>query len=224
VNPTDLISPTGAESVRVGRILRGISGVLVAGLIAACAPKEAPSPDHSHMAGMAGMTMGMPDPVIPAGANYIKEDVQFMQGMIAHHGQAVVMAAMAVSHGANPQMLKFTEKIAQSQTAEILLMQNWLAERDQMVPDSAQLAAMTMPGMLTPKELQDLAATKGKAFEKLFLLDMIKHHEGALKMVADLESTPLAMQDALLGGFATDIDANQRAEILKMQQMLAELN
>jgi uncharacterized protein (DUF305 family) len=221
VNPSDLISSTGTESVRVRHIVRGISGVLVAGLIAACAPKEAPSPAHSHMA---GMTMGMPDPVIPAGANYIKEDVQFMQGMIAHHGQAVVMAAMAASHGASPQLLKFTQKIALSQAGEIVLMQDWLAEREQMVPDSAQLAAMTMPGMLTPKELQDLDAAKGKAFDKLFLLHMIKHHEGALKMVADLESTPLSMQDGLLTGFATDVDANQRAEILKMQQMLAELN
>ena len=81
--------------------------------------------------GMAGMDhskhrMGH-EIVIPKGALYTKADVEFMQGMIAHHAQAIVMSRMAESHGANPQVLKLSKKIDQSQVPEIRIMQDWLA-------------------------------------------------------------------------------------------------
>src|SRR6516162_3942350 len=62
---------------------------------------------------------------IPAGAIFTAADVHFMQGMIAHHAQAIYMSNMAEGHGGNPHLLKFAAKIAQSQTAEIRLMQDW---------------------------------------------------------------------------------------------------
>jgi uncharacterized protein (DUF305 family) len=52
---------------------------------------------------------------------------------------------------------------------------------------------------------------------------MIQHHEGAIKMVADLNATPLSMQDFVIAALANDIDADQRAEIHKMYSMLEEL-
>lgn len=229
----ELNPPTRKEYYRVGPNVRGhFVALLMAVATAACAaPKETADQQHpggSAMPGMpAGMdmsAMGLPAPVIPAGARYIVADVQFMQGMIAHHGQAVVMAKMAESHGANAQMLRFTQKIALSQRAEIRLMQNWLDERGQAVPDSNAHEHMMMPGMLTAAQLKELDAAKGKAFDKLFLVYMIQHHEGALKMVADLQAAPFSMQDALLNGFATDVDTDQRAEILKMHTMLDAMN
>jgi uncharacterized protein (DUF305 family) len=199
--------------------------------IAACMTRDAPpktaeSMDHMHMAdsSMAMDMCGLAEPVIPPGSFFIAADVKFMQGMIAHHGQAIVMAAMAKSHGANPQMLKFTLKIAQSQTAEIGLMQNWLYDREQEVPDTSAYHHMQMPGMLTEQQMKDLDAAKGKAFDKLFLEYMIQHHEGALKMVAELQKTQFSMQDIMLSGFAADVDTDQRAEILKMHTMLDEMN
>ncbi len=78
------------------------------------------------MTGMSGMDMGH-EIVIPKGALYTKADVEFMQGMIAHHAQAIVMSRMAESHGANPQVLKLSNKIDQSQVPEIRIMQGWLA-------------------------------------------------------------------------------------------------
>jgi len=166
----------------------------------------------------------LPAPVIPADANYSAADVRFMQGMIAHHGQAVQMARMAESHGANAQLLKFTQKIDQSQRGEIKLMQWWLGDRDQVVPDSNSHHSMTMPGMLTAEQLKQLDAARGKAFDKLFLIFMIQHHEGALKMVADLQASPRSMQEIQISSFATDVETDQSAEILKMNQMLAEMN
>ena len=201
-----------------------LSGVALAAAAACAAGKDAEL-DHAHPGdSAASMSMGMAEPVIPAGAFYIAADVKFMQGMIAHHGQAVAMAKMAKSHGANAELLKFTMKIDLSQQAEIALMQDWLYEREQDAPDSSAHHHMAMPGMLTEAQMKELDAARGKAFDRLFLIYMIQHHEGALKMVADLQATPLAMQDALLSSFSADIDTDQRAEILKMHQMLDAMN
>src|SRR5262245_23103778 len=98
--------------------------------------------------GMAGMDHGKhrmgPEIVIPKGALYTKADVEFMQGMIAHHAQAIVMSRMAESHGANPQVLKLSNKIDQSQLPEILIMQNWLRRNNQFAPDTSSWHHMMM--------------------------------------------------------------------------------
>jgi len=77
-----------------------------------------------------------------------------------------------------------------------------------------------MPGMLTPEQMDALRNAKGAEFDKLFLLGMIQHHNGALIMVKDLFDTPGAGQDADVFNFATDVDSGQRAEIRIMQSML----
>src|SRR6476646_1426563 len=115
--------------------------------------------------GMAGMDhskhrMG-PEIVIPKGALYTKADVEFMQGMIAHHAQAIVMSRMATSHGANPQVLKLSNKIDQSQVAEIDIMQRWLRHNDQFAPDTSAWRHMAMSGMLTAEQLAELDAARG---------------------------------------------------------------
>jgi uncharacterized protein (DUF305 family) len=193
-------------------------------LVGACStiektPPPADDPHAHHMAGLPAAS----EIVIPEGSYYNVADVHFMQGMIAHHGQAVLMASLAGKNGANPRLLQFTQKIALSQSAEIQLMQGWLDERGQFVPDTASYKTVTMPGMLTAEQLKQLESAKGKDFDRMFLEMMIQHHEGALQMVADLQATPLAMQDPLLSSFTTDIDTDQRAEILKMHQMLDEI-
>jgi uncharacterized protein (DUF305 family) len=208
---------------------RRAAALVMSFVSAACTPaadNAKPNPEHAHPAdsGMAGMSMpGLPAVVVPQGARYTVDDVRFMQGMIAHHAQAVLMARMANSHGANAQLLKFTLKIDQSQQAEIALMQWWLEARGQVVPDSNANHHMTMPGMLTAEQLKELDAARGKEFDRLFLVYMIQHHEGALKMVADLQAAPLSMQDPELSEFATGVDSDQRAEIGKMHQMLDEM-
>ncbi len=80
-----------------------------------------------------------------------------------------------------------------------------------------------MPGMLTQAEMDQLAAAKGDAFDRLFLEGMIKHHGGALTMVHDLFATPGAGQDSEIFAFASDVDADQRMEIDRMSAMLKEL-
>jgi uncharacterized protein (DUF305 family) len=173
--------------------------------------------DHRHMA---GMSMSMPPVTIPKGVVFTEADVRFMQGMIAHHAQAIYMSRLAAAREANPRVLKFANKIDQSQQAEIRLMQEWLRANGQFAPDTSAWRQMSMPGMLSSEQLAQLGAAKGTEFDRLFLTFMIQHHEGALRMVKDLFDTPRAGQDIDVSVFANDVQTVQTAEIGIMQQML----
>lgn len=175
------------------------------------------------MAAMPGMS-GMDAPVtIPPGAIFTAADVHFMQGMIAHHAQAIAMSKLAYKNGANPKVTFLSHKIDQSQRVEIVLMQNWLHENGQTAPDSMAHLTMTMTGMLTPAQMKELENTKGPEFDKKYLTYMIMHHEGAIKMVKDLFATPLSGQETNINVFANDVEQVQTAEIAAMHAMLADL-
>ena len=164
---------------------------------------------------------GMSTPVtIPKGALFTEADVRFMQGMIAHHAQAIYMSRMAAARGANARVLKFANKIDQSQVAEIRLMQEWLRANSQTAPELSSWRTMQMPGMLTESQLAQLDSAKGSEFDRQFLTLMIQHHNGALRMVADLLAAPRAAQDVDISVFANDVQTVQTAEIATMQQML----
>jgi uncharacterized protein (DUF305 family) len=184
--------------------------------------KPPPKPDHQHMAGMSmsDMDMGLPPVSIPDGAIFTEADVRFMQGMIAHHAQAIYMSRLAAGRQASPRLLKFADKIDQSQAAEIHLMQGWLSANKQFVPDTSAWHTIHMSGMLTDEQMSKLTAASGADFDRLFLELMIQHHTGALKMVADLFATPLAGQDVDVSVFANDVQTVQTAEIDIMRQML----
>lgn len=160
---------------------------------------------------------------IPPGAIYTVADVEFMQGMIAHHAQAIYMSRMAEAHKANPRLLRLATKIDQSQVAEIRIMQLWLRDNEQFAPDTSSWRTMTMAGMLTETQLKALDAATGPEFDRKFLELMIQHHEGALQMVKDLFARPGAGQEVDVNVFANDVVTVQTAEIGIMRQMLAQL-
>lgn len=173
----------------------------------------------------------------PSGKRHTAADVRFMRGMIAHHAQAIVMAAMAPTHGASAHVGLFARKVMVSQRDEIELMQDWLKDHGEAIADpndamahhamhkdmSASDHATLMPGMLTTAQLAQLGQARDTTFDRLFLTFMIQHHEGALAMVATLFDTPGAGQTPEIFGFATGIDADQRAEIARMQGMLTTI-
>jgi len=160
---------------------------------------------------------------VPPGAPYTVADVEFMQGMIAHHAQAIYMSRMAEKHGANPRVLRLSTKIDQSQVAEIRLMQQWLRFYSQVAPDTSSWRSMRMAGMLTESQLAELDAANGVGFDRAFLTLMIQHHEGALQMVKDLFAAPRAGQEVDVNVFANDVVTVQTAEIGVMRQMLSQL-
>ena len=152
-------------------------------------------------------------------------DVQFMQGMIGHHAQALEMAALLPSRTSREEMKLLARRIEVSQADEIRMMQAWLQARGEQIPDAHAhhaRGAPLMPGMLTPDAMSRLAEAKGGAFDRLFLELMIKHHDGALVMVKELFSKPGAGQESDIYAFASDVDADQRMEIDRMGAMLAQ--
>jgi len=187
----------------------------------AARPDVAGSP-AAHAAHTAGHDVSHELPAT-AGPGFTVADVQFMQHMIQHHAQALVMAAMVPTHGAGPRLRQLGEKIDISQRDEIARMERWLRDRDQAIPDETSAHPMDMPGMLTPEQMARLDAARGEEFERLFLGFMIEHHRGALVMVDELFATPGAGQDSDIFQFATDVDADQRAEIHIMENMLRQL-
>jgi uncharacterized protein (DUF305 family) len=182
----------------------------------AAAPQGGGMARHHHVEGAGPIT-------IPAGALFTEADVRFMQGMIAHHAQAVHMSRMAATRGARPRLVRFAQKIDQSQAGEIVLMQEWLRANGQFAPDTSAWRTMTMHGMLTAEELAGLEAARGPEFDRRFLTLMIRHHEGAIRLVADLLATPRAAQDVDVSVLANDVETTQNAEIGTMRQMLNEL-
>jgi uncharacterized protein (DUF305 family) len=156
-------------------------------------------------------------------------DVEFMQGMIMHHSQAVEMTGLIPSHTGNKDLRSLGARISSSQLDEIKFMQRWLAARGERVAratpgmpgmDMARDPTALMPGMLAPEQMRALRKAAGAEFDRLFLIGMIQHHNGALTMVKDLFDTAGAGQDADLFNFATDADNTQRAEIKIMETML----
>jgi uncharacterized protein (DUF305 family) len=153
-------------------------------------------------------------------------DVKFMQGMIGHHQQAIEMVALIAERTSRDDMKLLGKRIELSQVDEIQMMQEWLKARGQTLPDihaHHQQGATLMPGMLTMDEMATLQAARGVAFDRLFLQGMIKHHGGALVMVRELFGTPGAGQDSDIFAFASDVEADQQAEIDRMGAMLREL-
>ena len=161
---------------------------------------------------------------VPAGAGYTEADVAFMQGMIAHHAQAIHMSRMAEDRHADPRLVRLAGKIGQSQVAEIAIMQDWLLRNGQAAPDTSSWRTMHMTGMLTPAQLDTLEAATGAVFDDAFLTLMIQHHEGAILMVDELFATAGAGQDVDVNVFANDVVAVQTAEIGAMRRMLSELS
>src|SRR5690242_12650366 len=172
-------------------------------------PAEQASDDHGQMANTVA-------------------DVKFMQGMIHHHAQAIVMAGWAQTHGARPDVKTLAQRIDVAQRDEMAFMQRWLRERHQDVPDPLEHYQMgmmmssseLMPGMLTEEQMKALDAARGPEFDRLFLTDMIQHHQGAITMVDRLFASPGAGQELYVFRFASDVNADQTTEIERMRLML----
>ena len=176
------------------------------------------------------------------GPRYTAADVRFMQGMIGHHAQALAMTALIPTRTSRQDIRSLGQRIEVSQRDEIAMMRQWLMDRHQQVPTSnvvhdhqavadhsmnmpgMAMSDTLMPGMLTTEQLAELARTNGEDFDRLFLEDMIRHHEGALVMVASLFGTTGSAQEAEVFRFASEVDSDQRAEIARMNTLLDTLH
>ena len=164
---------------------------------------------------------------------YTRADIDFMSGMISHHAQAIKMASWAPTHDASQAVVRLSERIVVGQADEIELMQTWLRDRLQPVPEADPAGmkmkmgdmehVMLMPGMLSEEQMKQLDAARGGEFDRLFLTFMIQHHRGAVDMVRKLFASHGAAQDETVFKFANEVEIDQTEEIQRMQQMLLEL-
>jgi uncharacterized protein (DUF305 family) len=173
---------------------------------------------------------GEPSRVITAGqavavpqVQHTAADVRFTQNMLVHHAQALEMTALRAERSTSEDLRLMALRIELSQRDEIKMMEDWLKARGESLPDvHAHHQGATMPGMLTPEELNQLAEARGDLFDRLFLELMIKHHQGALVMVDELFATAGAGQESEVFAFASDVVDDQRIEIDRMASMLKE--
>jgi uncharacterized protein (DUF305 family) len=199
--------------------------------LVACAPREevriAPAPASVAAADSAGIAKAKAD---SARYPYTEADVHFMSAMIGHHAQALVMAALAPTHGASGSVRTLAERIINGQQDEIVTMQQWLRDRRKPVPAPDMAGTTTpahgshhesMPGMLTEAQLRQLDQARGPEFDRLFLSFMIQHHRGAVTMVRNLFGSQGAAQDETVFKFANDVSVDQSTEIERMEKMLS---
>ncbi len=173
---------------------------------------------------------------VPPRPRHTQADVAFMQNMIHHHEQALMMSRLAPSRTEREEILRLAARIERAQGDEIALMERWLELRGEEVPDRSGDSAHghhphhdhghhgpMMAGMLTQEELDELATAQGAEFDRLFLEFMIYHHEGAILMVEELMASPGAAQDTDIFHFASEVDNDQSVEIDRMRALLREV-
>ncbi len=177
---------------------------------------------------------------------FTEADVRFMTHMIHHHAQAIEISRLAPDRAASDQIKTLAARIINAQRDEIALMQRWLEDRGQPVPELHEMGdrimvhapdaapgdhsgmdhgmagsdMSDMPGMLSPEQVDRLEASSGQTFDRLFLTYMIEHHQGAVTMVRELFSTDGAGQDEDVFRFASDVQVDQSTEVARMQLML----
>lgn len=225
-----------------------LSAVLAGAIAGPLTPQtQPPSPPifQPGAPGAASRVISAREAVDLSRTTFTADDVAFMQHMIVHHAQAVEMVGLLEAHGANETVKLLGRRIAMSQEAEIAVMRHWLRDRGQPLEMAgmdhsgmdhsgmdhgahaghAMPASDTplMPGMLSPAQMQRLAAARGADFDRLFLEGMIQHHQGALDMVDGLLARPDAAEDPVLSDFASSVVADQTAEIRRMQFVLSDL-
>jgi uncharacterized protein (DUF305 family) len=160
-----------------------------------------------------------------ADTSYTLDDVLFLQQMIPHHEQAILLSTLAPDRTNSESILDLAKRIETSQHDEILFMKDWLGSRGE---DSHHIKIsnhhMKMMGMATKTQIEELSALNGFSFDDLFLRLMIAHHRGAIQMVEHLKNQPGSAFDQVLNDFVSDLDNDQSVEIERMNLLLTNLS
>ena len=207
--------------------------LLAASVLALSAPLAGQSPVPIVQPGAPGAPARILTPeqaAKVADTRFIGADLEFMSGMIHHHQQALDMAKLAPTRSTNKDLLTMAGRIAASQKDEMKFMRDWLSARgaSPAAPMPAMAGhdhgGMAMKGMATPAQMAQLAASKGEAFDRLFLQLMTAHHAGAVTMVEELLERPGAAYDPVLFQFTSDVKNEQTAEIKRMDALKGRLS
>jgi len=199
------------------------AGFLLAGRSSDESDADAPRIVQPGAPGEEGRELSEDDADIVDPPEHTPADTRFMQGMIAHHQQALDMTALVEERTVSEDLPLLAERIAISQDDEIAQMERWLAERGEEVAAADHEEHELMPGMLTDDQLRQLDQASGASFDRLFLERMIAHHQGALQMVDDLYGAGGGLEPAA-DRFAREVAADQSIEIRRMEELLGSVS
>jgi len=193
---------------KTGILLSIIAALLISVVLIASGGMRDSESDNDDMGMMGGHGHN-------SNSQMVGSDAMFLQMMIPHHEQAVVMSDLALSTSKDVDVLKLAKQIRDAQAPEIIKMQGWLSDAG-LSEDPGHSMGNGMGGMLSDSDLSALKGSTGKAFDKLFLAGMIAHHEGAIDMVMMIENS----QDSDVKRLGQDIVKSQTAEIELMKELL----
>ncbi|MFF1831801.1 DUF305 domain-containing protein [Paenarthrobacter sp. NPDC058040] len=192
-----------------------VAATAIAAAIALAGCSGTPGPSGTSMPGMDHGNMNNSQ---PAAADHNAADVMFAQMMIPHHTQAIEMSDVILKkQGVPASVTALATRIKAAQAPEIDTMNGWLKDWNQPTSMSSGHA---MDGMMSEDDLTKLETAQGVEAAKLFLSQMITHHEGAITM-AKTETASGKNADALQ--LSKDIVKAQESEIKEMQQLLTTL-
>jgi uncharacterized protein (DUF305 family) len=170
--------------------------------------------DFDNMNGMDHSSMGQGS----VDGELFGQDAMFLQMMIPHHQQALVISDYALTNSRNVEVLKLANQIKAAQQPEITQMEKWLNDAGLKTDPGHSMDGMG--GMLTQDQLSVMAKSKGAVFDELFLSGMIDHHKGAVAMVSMISNSKnLKMRE-----FGNQIRISQSAEVELMDNLLAKIN
>jgi uncharacterized protein (DUF305 family) len=202
--------------------LTGLAGALVAGtlLLAGCAEDSSGTAHDGPMMGNSDTSDSGSD---GAEGSFNDTDVAFARDMIPHHQQAIQMARLAKGQAEDARVLDLADRIEAAQQPEIEMLSGWLEDWDAEtghMDDGMGGMDGGMSGMMSEQDMHSLMNATGAEFDRLFLEQMIAHHEGAVEM-AETEIADGQNADAI--ALAESIRDSQTAEIAEMEQLLTEL-
>jgi uncharacterized protein (DUF305 family) len=216
-----------------GNIVRAVVTAAIAISIVGCSAEEPERPASTAPVvqlgapGEPNRSLSPDEAAAITGPAYVEQDVTFIRHMLYHHEQAMTMTGMVEERTENERIRLLAERMAVSQESEMDQMEDWLAQRNETVvdprdPDHSHAAA-TMPGLLTDEEMAALEAASDEDFDRLFLESMIRHHEGAVRMVYDLYSDG-GGNESEVDSIARHVESDQSIEITRMQQLRAAMD
>ncbi|MEA5455732.1 DUF305 domain-containing protein [Sinomonas sp. JGH33] len=213
-------SSTSPQKRRAWARLALVGGLAVVGLaLAGCGAAASEAKPSSSSDAHAGHSMPMGSAASPTGTGaFNSADAMFAQMMIPHHEQAVEMSDIVLAKpGLDSRITALAQQVKGAQAPEIATLKGWLTAWAQPLSMPSG-SGHGMDGMMSAADLDELKSADAAKASKLYLSQMIAHHEGAVAM-AETEKGAGRHEGAV--AMAGSIVSSQTKEIAEMKSLLA---
>lgn len=144
-------------------------------------------------------------------------DVEFVELLVAHHRQALALAALVPERTDTPEVVVLAQDITAARTPELQELLDRLEEWGLPAQASSAAPSEDVEGGLTAEQVSAIRDSEGAEFDRLWLEGMIEHHEGAIALAEDVLAAGSHRPTLTL---AQRLVVADRAEITRMAAML----